>query len=476
MRTDKATIFILFTLFCLANVAFLNRVPGLLGDEASEGENVYELLTNDSITVVGERSYIGPAIDYVRVPFAAVFGYTTLALRIPMFIFSVATFWLAWSVLKKQFGETTALYALTLLTFSPVYVLYQRLGWAITLFPFFTFLIIWLAQQSWRTKWLWVGVAAGLGLANHILFLPILVGFISGYITFAVVRRLLLSTNRSTSSQSLWHTVLLGVITACVGFWAGFGMQFAVLQLHTDDQGSIKATTQLFSERVSDFISAAPLYISGSSYVAQYMGQEFTPSITLLVVIVLLVLVGVAIILNWRNPYLWAYVLGLVLHLSAMLYMIDRFNLRYFTTFALGIWLLAGMGLGSILRRVPKMQIGVPPLAVLLLLWLAGGVLIPFLHTGGAVAEFSLGNRTNDAAAFVDTRPLISCLRGKGPLYSENIHIWNRLQYLSHYYDDLVVVPEDRKREATVQVAYMDPKISYRGGICPDLQHFQVGN
>lgn len=83
---------IIFTLFLIAQLAYLHRVPGLLGDEASEGENVYQLLQSDKLPIIGERSYIGVLTDYVRVPFVAVLGYSTLALRIPMLIASIVCF------------------------------------------------------------------------------------------------------------------------------------------------------------------------------------------------------------------------------------------------------------------------------------------------------------------------------------------------------------------------------------------------
>src|SRR3989344_7275884 len=81
---DKRTI-ILFTLFFFANLAYLHRVPGFLGDEASEGENAYQILTEEKSPVLGERSYIGVLTDYVRMPFIGVLGYSSLAIRLPVF-------------------------------------------------------------------------------------------------------------------------------------------------------------------------------------------------------------------------------------------------------------------------------------------------------------------------------------------------------------------------------------------------------
>ena len=75
---NRPVLIVLFALFVAANTVYLQRVPGLFGDEGSEGENVYQLLRTGGITVVGERSYIGPLVDYVRVPFVLIFGYSEI--------------------------------------------------------------------------------------------------------------------------------------------------------------------------------------------------------------------------------------------------------------------------------------------------------------------------------------------------------------------------------------------------------------
>lgn len=457
MDIRKRTVIALAILFCVANGAYLHRVPGLLGDEGSEGENVYELLHRQGITVVGERSYIGPTIDYLRVPFVYVFGYTALALRVPIFLFSVATFFLAASVLRRSFGDVAGLYALTAFAFSPMYLVYQRLGWAITLFPFFAFLILYLAQRSWQTKWLWIGLAAGLGLANHILFLPTLVGIIAGLVVYL----------RKREGKIILHSLFLILI----GFWAGFGMQFAVLNLHQDDQGDPVATTQLFSERLHDFVSAAPLYISGSSYAAAYTGIEFSPVYIQAITWVLAVLVIAAIALRPKTTLPW--LIGLTVHVLVLLYMVDRFSLRYFVVFSLGVWLLAGVGMGSVFERRGGRG-GSVILAVVLISLVFFTTFIPFLRTGGSTAEFSLGNRTDTAAAFVDIQPLVACLRGAGPVFSENVHIWNRLQYVSHQYQDLMIVSEENKKKAKLIVNYVDNSMAQQSSICQNLTHFSV--
>lgn len=457
----------LFLLFCVGSLAYLGSVPGLLGDEGSEGENIFELHEREGITVTGERSYIGPAIDYLRIPFIAAFGYTAFALRILIILFSVATFWFAYEVFKKSFGELPGLYALTLFSFSPIFLLYQRVGWTITLFPFFALLILFILQKSWPTKWVWAGLAAGLGLANHIIFLPSLVGVTAGVGAWYLMH---------LKAYPLKSSIRAGLL-ALVGFWAGFGMQFVVLALNTEDQGDPSATTQLFSERVSDFPSSLPIYISGSSFVARYIGVEFSPVAIMSITWVLFALAAAGIVLQRKNKVMWAWLIGTAAHIAALLYVIDRFSLRYFVVISLLVWVFAGVGLGSLLEKIKRDQVvswGNPVIATLLIVWMMFAVVIPFRATGGSTSMFSLGNREDSASAFVDVRPLVACLENAGSVSSESVHIWNRLQYLSHSNEALEVIPEARFKSAQLLVQYRDKEHPEPGDVCPELAHFRV--
>lgn len=473
------TYWILIVLFALAQAVYLNRVPGLMGDEASEGQNVYELLGSGGVTVMGERSYIGPLIDYIRVPFVLTFGYSVVALRLPMFLASLAIFALAGSVFRRWFGEGKSLFPLVLMAFSLPYLTHQRLAWAITLFPFFLFLILWLAQREWKYKWLWVGLAAGLGLQAHIMFAPTLAALI--------VTSFISHWWEPASSAGDGRNKLKGLskfLLAAVAFWAGFGTQFAVLQFFTEDQGDPTAVGQVWTERLLALPDLLPVILSGSSYVAHYTGVEFAPWVAHSAMWVVIFLAVVGVVLARRNKYVWLWLVGLTVHVLVLLYMIDRFSLRYFLMFTLGVYVLAGVGMGEIVGRVAHVfkkdwfvlvkAIGVA--MVLLIIWTLL-VLMPFLRTGGGVGDFSLGNRTDSASALVDVAPLISCLRGQGTVSSENVHIYNRLLYMSHAYTDLDVIPEAEAKEAQYLVHYRraaSPLVATDNELCPTLRHFIV--
>lgn len=461
MRIPGRPWIILFCLFLLTQVLYLHRVPGLLGDEGSEGENVYQLLQADRITVVGERSYISPWIDYVRVPFIAVFGYTTLGIRIPTLLASVLFFLLAAAVLRRMFANEAALWGVSLLTFSPMYMAYQRLGWAITLLPLFAVLTMWLAQKRWS---LLTGLAAGVGLATHIMFLPTLVAL-------AAMALLHYLKEKFRNLISWWPSV--------IGFWAGFGMQFVVLQLRREDQGDPGAVAQLFSERLSGLPGLLPLIVSGSSYVAAYTGQAFSTPVMWVVAILIVALALAAFLLPRKKLTVLGLWVGLVVQVLVLLYVIDRYTLRYFVVPTLWLWMLAGLGISALVAKVPSKVVQWSAVAVAggLSMWMMAVLFIPFLRTGGSTADVNLSNRSESAAALVDTRPLFACLAGKGPVFSENVHILNRLTYLARSNEQLKVLPEEEKNQAEYMVHYRlekDKKASQDGEVCPGLEHFRV--
>jgi len=454
-RRPRALLILIFILFLISNTAYLHRVPGLFGDEASEGNNVYELLRSDKIVVRGERSYIGPLVDYARVPFVLVFGYSALALRMMMLLVSLATFGLAVVVFRRLFGEEIYLWVMVMMFFSPTYLLYQRLGWAITLFPFFALLLLFfLTDKRIRVPYrsALAGLAAGLGLHNYIVFLPAIAGIIGPW----------LITFWRRPKELLKHWLAL------LGFWAGFGTQFAVLQLMSEDQGSPREVISGFWGRVANLPSLLPLVSSGSSYVARYTGNEFSSLAIGIITLVLVVLVGMAVVSGRHRRVAILWLLGLAIQLLALTFIIDRFTLRYFVLFVLGMWALAGVGLSVLARRFT----GAPAVVALALTAVTGvAVLVPYLRTGGSVERFSLGNRTDTAADFVDIRSLVSCVETLGPVWSDNPHIYNRLLYLSHG-NEARELPES-KYEAHWLVDYRLP--GERGGVkCPELTHFKI--
>src|SRR3989344_831708 len=471
----RPTVIVLFVLFVVANSAWLHRVPGLMGDEASEGENVYLLFDAKQLFITGERSYIGPFIDYIRVPFVEMLGYTPLALRIVMLLFSVATFWLAVIICRRLWGQEVGLVAATAMLFSPIYLTSQRLGWAITLLPFFALLTLYLltlpeASRLKRHGPLLAGLSAGLGLHNHAIFLPTLAGVAVGWVSAVMWQR--------------HFTKLFAAWPALVGLLAGFGTQLSVMMINRGDYKDAILATADFSERLAALPQLLPLLISGSSYAAYYTGWELSRPAALSIAGIIFGLVLAALFMPRRKGTSLVWTFGLVILLSVLLYMIFQFSLRYFVTFGLGVWLLGGVGLGTLLLKPgfngkkPGFFAALLPiiLAFALMAWTGSTVLVPYLKTGGSTGNFSLGNRRDSAAALIATRPLVECLRGAGSVWAHNIHIQNRLRYLR--YDprhELEVAAGEE--QATLLISYRlvgDPPADAERELCPVLKHWRV--
>ncbi len=460
----------LFVLHLIAGAAYLHRVPGLFGDEASEGYNVYELWQSDTIVVRGERSYIGPLVDYARLPFVMAWGYSALSLRLLMLLISAATFVLAAAVFKRLFGDKDYLWVLALMFFSPAYLLYQRLGWTITLFPFFAFLLLFFLTDkrlkiSHRSAL--AGLAAGLGLHNYLAWLPTLAAVMAPWLLafiFAPAEKrippLARLEKRLRALARYWLFLL--------GFWAGFGTQFAVMQLRQADQGDPARVIAQFPERLAALPRVLPLVLSGSSYMARYTGREMSEAVIGMIISVLVFLVVTAFLSSKHREMSLLWLTGLAVQLLALTFIIDRFTLRYFVVFVLGFWVLAGVGLAVLAGRLRSGSVAA---AVLLAAWTAYSVLLPYLSSGGSTERFSLGNRTDTAADFVDIRPLVSCAEDSGPVWSANPHIYNRLLYLSRG-NKKIEVPAS-KYEAHWLVQYRqggDPP----GAVCQGLRHFKL--
>lgn len=452
----RAVWLVLFVLVLVANVAYLHRLPGLMGDEASEGYNVYELLIKHGLKIQGERSYIGVFIDYLRVPFMGAFGYTVIAIRAPMLLTTLTLFWLSAAVCKRLFDEETALWIVAVVFFSPVYLLYQRLGWAITLLPFFAMLLLLLLVQPRRTYTpLVVGVVAGLGGSAHILFLPTLLGIIASYLLTQVAS---------------WRRVL-SWWPALVGFWAAFSLQFFVLATMREDQGDPSAVAQLFSERLRELAATAPQLLSGHSYMTGFVGATWN-SLTLTLVAVAIAGLVLTALFSLQRKVVAVWLFGLVVHLLALVAVIDRLTPRYFVVSVLGVLAVAAVGLATfaraLLRRWPTTLLWLPVgVAGALLLITVVSTVVPFLRADASIPS------TQAVLARVNLAPLLACLNGKGPLLAVNPHIFNRLQYLSLEHPGLLLVNKatDAKWSVVYRQAQQTPTPTEA---CPQLRHFRV--
>jgi len=442
-----------------------------MGDEGDEGQNISELLTNKKPPLVGERSYIGAWIDYVRMPFVFVFGYNAFALRLVTLIFSASLFGLAYKVLTHQFGEIGGLMGLSAVAFSPIYFAEQRMSWAITLLPFFVILTIYFYQQKKKWSALLMGFAAGLGANTHILFLAVLAGIIITAIPITILK-----LSRNFSKEYL-KKVALGALMATVGFWASFGIQYANLVLYKSDQGNAEKNARYFTNRLVELPRLAPRFISGSVYAAHYTSHLFTDTFNRYIWLSLSVLIIAGIILSKKRTTIIAWIFGTAVYLLVLLFMIEYYALRYFSVVTLSIWLLAGVGLGSIFDRYKLRKAGYSLsiiLCLLLMLFNFQTILIPFTKTGGSTDNFQiLGEKYGNASDLVDFRPLVSCIENLDNVFSNNINIRNRLHFLANGNKLIKIAPG--KYDVKWLIQYREPNSQLKPSeVCPDLLHFAV--
>jgi dolichyl-phosphate-mannose-protein mannosyltransferase len=463
LHGQRVVLLVLFVFFSVASAAYLHRVPGLIGDEGLEGEHAYQLLRGTENPLLGINSYISVWTDYLRLPFLTLFGTSALAVRLPMFLFSFATFWLAWAVLQKLFGARVALIALTLALFSPPYLLYQRLGWEWTLFPFFALLTLALLMHRGRHAPLLAGMSAGLGASTHVLFIATVVGLLISWVLRFV---------RRPRELLFWWPFI-------PGFMAVFGFQLAILSIHREDQPPLSRLLATLPDRLMDVPAVLTHFLSGSAYVALYTGHGLNIPAMQTVTGVLLLLCVAAVFLGERKKQARAWALGIAIGLFVATVMIDHHAMRYFFLFTLGVWTLAGVGLGKVLSRVQTIasfpHISAITLALLLLFWSATQAFVPYLKTGGSDRSFSFGSRTNTAADFADIRLLVACLRTTGTVYAVEPQIRNRLVFLSHGNPDISIT--DNAEDARWLVEYGTRKTERDvGGTapCPTLKHFRI--
>jgi len=462
---------VIFLLFLSSCSAFLGSVPGLMGDEGDEGQNIIELINNKKPPLLGERSYIGVLTDYARMPFVYTLGFNALALRILTLVASVAVFILGYIVLTRLFGDLAGLVGLITLVFSSTYFTQQRIAWAITFLPLYALLAIFFYRQNKKWSPLLAGLAVGLGANTHILFLATMAGLIA-----AATPNLLHSIVKNFTRER-FKKLAISTLLATIGFWSAFGMQYANLILDKSDQGNFQKNGLKFSKRLSELTTIAPKFISGSVYVASYTAKPFSDNTNMTITILLTTIIVSGIIFTKKRWLLLICLFGLIAHVIVLSYMIEYYALRYFVVFTLWFWLLSGVAGGLLLEKFVNKKIGYS-FAILLALFLTCVnfilIIFQFTKTGGSTDNFMIiGSRYDSSAGLVDMNPMLSCIADKTNVFSNNIHIRNRLIFLANGNTNIQIA--QRKKDVKWLIDYRMPDSKQReGDACSDLKHFFV--
>ena len=458
--TPKRTWIILLGLLVVISTAYLHRVPGLTGDEAAESYEAYKVLEQSGIKPVGINKYVGPLTDYLRVPFIAVFGYTVLASRVLMVLASIAFFALLHRLLSKHYEPDTALLVTAAIVFSPAYLAHQRLGWAIALFPLLTLVALWLAQSKISQRYLLAGLVVGLAAHIHVLYLAMVAALAVGLVVYLL---------------PAWKKIL-SWWPAVVGFAAGFGTQAILVYQHSQDPDNFASRGSTFFEKLAELPQALPDLLSGAAYFARYTGQMPSAGLAGLISLAIILLALLAVVLR-RDRHTTVWLLVLLVHGCALVFLVERYIPRYFTTLVLGSWGLAGLGLAELVTRF-RAQAAVSLVAVTVVL--AGSVafvtlvMVPFLQSGGSVAQFRIGSELENANHSVDTRGLVACLRGAGSVIEQGHLNGYRLQYLALQYPDIVHVDDNAEWRIATREQRHVPVDRSAEERCPELPHFSV--
>jgi uncharacterized protein (TIGR03663 family) len=117
-----------------------------------EGVNGFFLtnLLRQGVYRYDPSNYHGPTLYYLTLPFVALFGLKTFAVRAVTAVFGVATVWLVLA-LRRHVGAVGALTAAALVAVSPACVFYSRYFIHESLFVFFTLAIVVAALRFYET-------------------------------------------------------------------------------------------------------------------------------------------------------------------------------------------------------------------------------------------------------------------------------------------------------------------------------------
>lgn len=454
---------VLFLFFVAATAVYLDSVPGLIPDEGLEGKNVFEILHSKKMTILGGPGlYIGPITDYLRVPFIKIFGYTALGLRFPILVSSLLLFWLLLITLRRTIGKYH-LFGLILFFFSPIFLGYQRLGWAISLLPFFLFSTIYLIiianENKSSSLKIIAGLVAGIGASVHFIFIALL-----PFIFFTILAK----TGLNIKNIIRWWVFI-------VGFIATFMMQATVILLFPADQDRTLRTFSFFVKRMVELPNVLLHAFSGSWFIAIYNGFEIPKTLAIFIVTVFFLLIIFAAIQK-KQRFLFGIMGALIIHLIILNYIIGYFTPRYFVPSALIFWCLTGIGIDTIFRKFSvkekNYKISALLFTIILLAINTRLILIPFLQTGGSMKEFSYSKRLLGYDSFVEIKGLEKCLKNKGFVWSDNKGIIDRLNYLGYGNPYIRLANENQPGKIFVRYRMNNEVIG--NDLCPTLSNFVV--
>ncbi len=251
------TILILIVLLALLLRLYKLTVnpPSLFGDELDLGYHAYSILQTG-------RDYQGnfmpmyfhslaewrtPLYLYSAVPTVAVFGITSLGVRLPAVIFGILSVFAMYLLVKRATSaESTALLAAALMAVSPWSLQYSRAGFEVTEMLFLFIFGLWLFLKSLKEpKFLWISVLCFVltpwVYSTAKLFTPFFLVFL-----FILFRKEIISIPGKHLLSAAVAGLIVGLPIAYVSLFGGGSQRFSYISIFADPttESSIGALRQ----------------------------------------------------------------------------------------------------------------------------------------------------------------------------------------------------------------------------------------
>lgn len=158
LSSRRSIALILLAAAALRLPALESAPPPLNQDEASRLYDAWSLLDTGKdrtgrpwpffLESYGEGDFTAALSTYITIPFVAILGPTTLAVRLPDALLSIVTVALVWDWMRRAHSERMALMAALFLAVDPWHVLVTRTGWEFGYVPFFLTAGLHAAQRA----------------------------------------------------------------------------------------------------------------------------------------------------------------------------------------------------------------------------------------------------------------------------------------------------------------------------------------
>ncbi len=297
----KSTKFILIGIILLSIVLRtfqLNKVPpALFGDEIDVGYQAYSLLLTGRdignqflpFYIKSLSEHRTPLYIYSAVPFVGIFGLNEWGVRLPAAFWGIVSIIGIYFLVKRLFGEKTALIAAFLLTISPWHLQYSRASFEVTeLLSFLIFATYFFLKGLEKPKYF---ILSGLifGLTPYIYSTAL--AFVPLWVLFLIATNYKqLLTKHFLTKQSLWviSTVIVVLITTLPMFYSLYTGEakerFGIISIFQDsvltDKLNIARKTQSYytpdgnilkSNPTVDHIFSNRLFIFGQVFSQNYL-------------------------------------------------------------------------------------------------------------------------------------------------------------------------------------------------------------